>query len=57
MTCEHCVKAVTEEVSAIAGVQSVEVDLATGAVAVTGDPDPTREQMAAAADEAGYALA
>ncbi len=57
MTCGHCVKAVTDEVSSIEGVQSVDVDLATGAVTVTGSPDPTREQVAAAVDEAGYALA
>jgi copper chaperone len=57
MTCDHCVHAVTEEVSGIDGVQSVEVDLATGAVTVVADPQPTREQMAAAVDEAGYALA
>jgi copper chaperone CopZ len=57
MTCGHCVKAVTEEVSAIAGVESVEVDLETGAVTVAAATDPTREQMAAAVDEAGYALA
>ena len=57
MTCGHCVAAVTEEVSAIEGVESVEVDLETGAVVVTAATDPTREQMAAAVDEAGYALA
>ena len=57
MTCGHCVKAVTEEVSAIDGVDSVEVDLESGRVTVTATVDPTREQMAAAVDEAGYALA
>ena len=57
MTCGHCVKAVTEEVSAIEGVLAVDVDLTTGAVTVTADPAPSREQMAAAVDEAGYALA
>ena len=56
MTCGHCVSAVTEEVSAIAGVESVEVDLETGAVTVAAATDPTRAQMAAAVDEAGYAL-
>jgi copper chaperone len=56
MTCGHCVKAVTEEVSAIEGVESVEVDLETGAVTVAAGADPTREQMVAAVDEAGYAL-
>ena len=57
MTCGHCVQAVTEEVSALEGVESVEVDLATGAVTVSAVNDPTREQMAAAVDEAGYVLA
>ena len=57
MTCGHCVKAVTEEVSAIEGVQSVDVDLESGRVTITGEPDPSREQVAAAVDEAGYALA
>ena len=57
MTCGHCVKAVTEEVAAIEGVESVAVDLETGAVTVTAATDPTREQMAAAVDEAGYVLA
>ena len=57
MTCGHCVSAVTEEVSAIDGVDSVEVDLATGAVVVQASVDLTREQMAAAVDEAGYVLA
>ncbi len=42
--------------SAIEGVESVEVDLETGAVTVAAATDPTREQMAAAVDEAGYAL-
>jgi copper ion binding protein len=57
MTCAHCVQAVTDEVSAIDGVQAVEVELETGVVTVTADPEPSREQVAAAVDEAGYALA
>lgn len=57
MTCAHCVAAVTEEVSAIDGVESVAVDLDSGLVTVTAQTDPTREQVAAAVDEAGYALA
>jgi copper chaperone CopZ len=51
------VKAVTEEVEAIEGVEAVEVDLESGLVTVTAAVDPTREQMAEAVDEAGYALA
>jgi len=56
MTCGHCVKAVTDEVSALDGVDAVEVDLETGVVAVTAASNPTREQMSAAVDEAGYTL-
>jgi copper ion binding protein len=56
MTCQHCVKAVTEEVSEIAGVTDVVVDLESGAVTVTADADPSVEAMQAAVDEAGYTL-
>lgn len=56
MTCDHCVKAVTDEVSALEGVSAVVIDLATGAVTVTADVDPTPESVAAAVDEAGYTL-
>lgn len=57
MTCGHCVQAVTEEISALPGVGSVDVDLATGAVTVVSDHVLTRDAVAAAVDEAGYALA
>lgn len=56
MTCEHCVKAVTEEVGKVDGVQAVAVDLGSGRVTVTGD-GYTDAQIAAAVDEAGYELA
>jgi copper chaperone len=56
MTCGHCVAAVTDEVSAIAGVTGVEVDLESGRVTVTADADPAPEAIAAAVDEAGYTL-
>ena len=56
MTCGHCAQAVTTEVSAIAGVSEVEVDVATGTVTVEGTGF-TDEQVAAAVDEAGYAVA
>lgn len=57
MTCGHCVGAVTEEVQAIAGVEKVEVDLATGALTVTSAEPLAQADVAAAVDEAGYALA
>jgi len=36
MTCAHCVRSVTEEITAIDGVTDVAVDLPTGAVAASG---------------------
>ena len=56
MTCEHCVAAVSAELGQLAEVAAVEVDLAGGRVTVTGDGF-TDEQVRAAVDEAGYALA
>ena len=56
MTCGHCVQAVTDEVAAIDGVRSVQVDLASGAVVVEADHPVPTESYAAAVDEAGYEL-
>jgi copper chaperone CopZ len=55
MTCEHCVRSVTEEVSEVPGVAGVEVDLASGRLVVHGDDVPA-DAIRAAVDEAGYAL-
>jgi len=57
MTCGHCVSSVTEEVSALDGVQAVEVDLASGVVTVTSDRDLADDDVRAAVTEAGYQLA
>jgi copper chaperone len=56
MSCEHCVMSVTEEISAIDGVSAVDVQLATGAVAVLADREIDREEIAAALDAAGYGV-
>ncbi|WAL65361.1 heavy-metal-associated domain-containing protein [Amycolatopsis cynarae] len=57
MTCEHCVKSVTEEVGRIEGVESVSVDLPTGAVTVVSATPLSDEAIRAAVDEAGYQVA
>ncbi|MFI7119405.1 heavy-metal-associated domain-containing protein [Amycolatopsis sp. NPDC049868] len=56
MTCDHCVRSVTEEVGKIAGVTGVRVDLPTGAVTVTGSQEPAVADVRAAVEEAGYEL-
>jgi copper ion binding protein len=53
MTCEHCVRSVHEEVGEVPGVQRVEVDLASGRLAVEG-PDVDDAAVRAAVAEAGY---
>ncbi|PWR10529.1 copper-transporting ATPase [Micromonospora sicca] len=57
MTCEHCVRAVTGELSALPGVEEVQVDLTTGTATVTSTAPLPVESVRAAVDEAGYELA
>jgi copper chaperone len=56
MTCEHCVASVTEELTAIADVTGVKVDLAAGSVAVTSRRELSTEEVTSAITEAGYQL-
>jgi copper chaperone CopZ len=56
MTCEHCTRAVTEEIESLDGVSAVAVDLVPGGtsvVTVTSDSLLTAEAVTAALDEAG----
>ena len=59
MTCSHCVASVTEEVSALDGVESVSVDLQVGGASrvmvVSSRPVPA-DQVREAIVEAGYTL-
>lgn len=56
MTCEHCVRAVTEELESVPGVSAVTIALVPGgesAVTVTSDAPLAADAVAAALDEAG----
>ncbi len=55
MTCGHCAAAVTREVSLLAGVGEIAVDVAEGTLTLSAE-DVTDEAIAAAVDEAGYTL-
>ena len=57
MTCEHCVRAVSEEIVALSGVVDVTVDLPSGSVTVTSASPLPPQAIADAVDEAGYTLA
>ena len=57
MTCGHCVASVTEEISELAGVEGVDVDLPTGAVTITSSQPLGADAVRGAVEEAGYSLA
>ena len=57
MTCDHCARAVGKEIRKIHGVAAVDVDLVSGLVTVTSSDGVDSATVAAAVDEAGYALA
>lgn len=52
ISCGHCKTAIENELSGVAGVDSVVVDIDAKTVAVTGDA--TTETVVAAISEAGY---
>ena len=53
MSSGHCRAAITDEVSAVAGVDSVDVDLATKLVRISGE-NLDDSALASAIDAAGY---
>ncbi|MGI9604825.1 MAG: heavy-metal-associated domain-containing protein [Acidimicrobiales bacterium] len=55
MSCAHCEKAITDEVSAVAGVESVSIDLDAKTVTVAGGA--ADDAIRGAIDEAGYDIA
>ena len=59
MTCEHCVRAVTDELTALSGVRDVGVDLVAGGtstVRVVSDSPLPEQTVRDAVAEAGYTL-
>jgi copper chaperone CopZ len=55
MTCDHCVRSVSEGIAEVPGVEGVDVDLQSGLVAVSGEF--SNEAVVAAVEEAGYEAA
>ncbi len=59
MTCDHCVRAVTEELSSLTGVTGISIDLNVGALSavhVTSSTALDEAEVRAAVAEAGYEL-
>jgi len=54
VSCQHCVNAITQEVSALPGVQRVQVALDNKTVTVEHAEQVNTDQIVAAINEAGY---
>ncbi|WP_018135017.1 heavy-metal-associated domain-containing protein [Acaricomes phytoseiuli] len=57
MTCEHCVSSVSKELTALASVQKVDVDLSPGGIStvrITADRPLSDIEISEAIAEAGY---
>lgn len=55
MTCSHCERSVTNEVSQISGVSAVDVSAVSGRLVITSEAPVKDAAVLAAVDEAGYA--
>lgn len=57
VSCQHCVKAITDELTKIDGVEDVGVDLDTKLVTVRHNGSVSDEALRAGIEEAGYDIA
>ena len=59
MSCDHCIHAVTEEISEIPGLTGVNIDLHAGEISpvtIASDNEISDTDIAAAVDQAGYTI-
>jgi copper chaperone CopZ len=56
MSCDHCARAVTVELTGLAGVEGVRVDVPAGSVTVVSAAPLPEAAVRSAVDEAGYQL-
>ena len=57
MTCDHCTRAVRDELGQLHGVQHVDVDLASGRVVIDAAGPLDATAIRGAVEEAGYEVA
>ena len=57
VSCEHCVKAIQQELLQIDGVKDVDVNLDNKRVTVQAEPTVSDEQLREGIEEAGYDIA
>jgi Cu+-exporting ATPase len=56
MTCQNCVRHVTQALAQLPGVRSAQVDLQAGTATLQADREVPDSELSAALDEAGYEL-
>lgn len=56
MTCQNCVRHVSQALGALPGVRSVSVDLQSASAEIETDREITASELRAALDDAGYEL-
>lgn len=56
MTCQNCVRHVSQALGALPGVRSVSVDLQSASAEIETDRELTASELRAALDDAGYEL-
>lgn len=54
MSCQHCVNAITKEVTNVPGVQNVKIDLGSKRVSVEAGDQVATDTIVQAINEAGY---
>lgn len=57
VSCEHCVKAITTEVTRLDGVRTVDVDLIAKKVTIVANDTVSDQSLRAAIEEAGFDIA
>lgn len=57
MSCQHCVKSVTEAVHSVVPGASVNIELAEGSVKIDGSADDNRPAIVQAIEDQGYEVA
>lgn len=57
VSCQHCVRAITEELRKIEGIQDIEVDLTSKTVRVVSEDTVPDERIRSGIEEAGYTIA
>jgi copper chaperone CopZ len=57
ISCEHCVRAITNELVSVPGVEVINIDIPTKVVTVRHADSVTDEQIVATIAEAGYDVA